>query len=182
MATRRWRAVGRERRGRVRGDVTVVRGEEIPGAARDHEQESGDAGSEQREPRRAPLSRRRALASADFACAGTPTCQRIDPDRLGDVLERGRAQDPSRPSRAALSPDDRRPRKDRSRRASTMPSSRAAILTPSPIKSPSLSSTTSPKWMPTRNSMRSVRRTHGVALDQSPAALRSRSAPHRRRS
>src|SRR5262245_40250295 len=35
-----------------------------------------------------------------------------------------------------------------------MPSSRAAILTPSPIKSPSLSSTTSPRWMPIRNSMR----------------------------
>ena len=35
-----------------------------------------------------------------------------------------------------------------------MPSSRAAILTPSPIRSPSLSSTTSPRWMPIRNSMR----------------------------
>ena len=35
-----------------------------------------------------------------------------------------------------------------------MPSIRAAILTPSPIRSPSLSSTTSPRWMPIRNSMR----------------------------
>ena len=35
-----------------------------------------------------------------------------------------------------------------------MLSSRAAILTPSPIRSPSLSSTTSPRWMPIRNSMR----------------------------
>ena len=35
-----------------------------------------------------------------------------------------------------------------------MPSNRAAILTPSPIRSPSLSSTTSPRWMPMRNSMR----------------------------
>ncbi len=35
-----------------------------------------------------------------------------------------------------------------------MPSRRAAILTPSPMRSPSLSSTTSPRWMPTRNSMR----------------------------
>ena len=35
-----------------------------------------------------------------------------------------------------------------------IPSNRAAILTPSPIRSPSLSSTTSPRWMPTRNSMR----------------------------
>ena len=35
-----------------------------------------------------------------------------------------------------------------------MPSRRAAMLTPSPIRSPSLSSTTSPRWMPTRNSMR----------------------------
>ena len=31
---------------------------------------------------------------------------------------------------------------------------RAAMLTLSPIRSPSLSSTTSPRWMPTRNSMR----------------------------
>jgi transposase len=31
---------------------------------------------------------------------------------------------------------------------------RAAMLTPSPIRSPSLSSTTSPRWMPIRNSMR----------------------------
>ena len=37
---------------------------------------------------------------------------------------------------------------------SAIPSSRAAILTPSPIRSPSLSSTTSPRWMPIRNSMR----------------------------
>ncbi len=35
-----------------------------------------------------------------------------------------------------------------------IPSNRAAILTPSPFKSPSLSSTTPPKCMPTRNSMR----------------------------
>src|SRR5271166_3074382 len=35
-----------------------------------------------------------------------------------------------------------------------MPSSRAAIFTPSPIRSPSASSTTSPRWMPIRNSMR----------------------------
>src|SRR5271166_4904102 len=35
-----------------------------------------------------------------------------------------------------------------------MPSNRAAILTPSPIRSPSASSTTSPRWMPMRNSMR----------------------------
>ena len=35
-----------------------------------------------------------------------------------------------------------------------MPSNRAAMFTPSPIRSPSLSSTTSPTCMPTRNSMR----------------------------
>ncbi len=35
-----------------------------------------------------------------------------------------------------------------------MPSNRAAILTPSPIRSPSLSSTTSPRWIPMRNWMR----------------------------
>src|SRR5438034_1590805 len=34
------------------------------------------------------------------------------------------------------------------------PSSREAMFTPSPIRSPSLSSTTSPMWMPMRNSMR----------------------------
>src|SRR5271157_1958446 len=35
-----------------------------------------------------------------------------------------------------------------------MASSRAAILTPSPIRSPSASSTTSPRCTPTRNAMR----------------------------
>ena len=37
---------------------------------------------------------------------------------------------------------------------SLIPSSRAAILTPSPRRSPSASSTTSPRWMPVRTSMR----------------------------
>src|SRR5580693_2360778 len=37
---------------------------------------------------------------------------------------------------------------------SQRPSSRAAVLTPSPIRSPSLSSTPSPRWTPIRNSMR----------------------------
>ena len=37
---------------------------------------------------------------------------------------------------------------------SQMPSIGAAMLTPSPIRSPSLSSTTSPTWTPTRNSRR----------------------------
>ena len=37
---------------------------------------------------------------------------------------------------------------------SAIASMRAAILTPSPIRSPSHSSTTSPRWMPMRNSMR----------------------------
>ena len=49
-----------------------------------------------------------------------------------------------------------------------MPSSRAAILTPSPIRSPSLSSTTSPRWMPMRNSMRRSGGDPGVALDHGP--------------
>jgi len=40
---------------------------------------------------------------------------------------------------------------------------RAAIVTPSPIRSPSLSSTTSPRWMPILNS-RPARMT-GIALD-----------------
>ena len=46
--------------------------------------------------------------------------------------------------------------------------SRAAILTPSPIRSPSLSSTTSPRWMPIRNSMRLSCGDPGVALDHRP--------------
>ena len=46
-----------------------------------------------------------------------------------------------------------------------IPSNRAAMLTPSPIRSPSLSSTTSPRWMPTRNSMRRSGRKASVALD-----------------
>ena len=37
---------------------------------------------------------------------------------------------------------------------SATPSRREAMLTPSPIRSPSPSSTTSPRWMPIRNSMR----------------------------
>ena len=43
---------------------------------------------------------------------------------------------------------------------------RAAMLTPSPIRSPSLSSTTSPIWIPTRYSILRSDRTPGVALDE----------------
>src|SRR5271157_4156411 len=56
-----------------------------------------------------------------------------------------------------------------------MPSNRAAILTPSPIRSPSFSSTTSPRWTPTRNSMR--RSGSSVALDH--AGLHLDHAAHR---
>ena len=58
-----------------------------------------------------------------------------------------------------------------------MPSSRAAILTPSPIRSPSASSTTSPRWTPMRNSMRRVGRHARVALDH--AVLHLDRAAHR---
>ena len=56
---------------------------------------------------------------------------------------------------------DRRP-------ASQMPSSRAAMLTPSPIRSPSLSSTTSPRWMPIAKFDALVGRDPSVALDHRP--------------
>src|SRR5271166_3091157 len=46
-----------------------------------------------------------------------------------------------------------------------MPSNRAAILTPSPIRSPSLSSTTSPKVNANAEDNASVLRQTGVALD-----------------
>ena len=49
-----------------------------------------------------------------------------------------------------------------------MPSNRAAILTPSPIRSPSLSSTTSPRWMPIAKFDALVRRDLSVALDHRP--------------
>ena len=48
------------------------------------------------------------------------------------------------------------------------PSSRAAILTPSPMRSPSLSSTTSPRWMPIAKFNALVGRDLGVALDHRP--------------
>ena len=49
-----------------------------------------------------------------------------------------------------------------------MPSSRAAMLTPSPIRSPSLSSTTSPRWMPMRNT---IRRSSGMPALRSTIAF-----------
>ena len=49
-----------------------------------------DRGGEQRGPE--TLFRCGAGAVAGFACAGTPTCKRIDPDRFGDVLELRRAE------------------------------------------------------------------------------------------
>src|SRR5208337_4703444 len=79
--------------------------------------------------------------------------ERIDPDGLGDVLEPDGSEIADRYLERAFT----------SRKASSerqiapgfaTPSNRAAILTPSPFKSPSLSSTTPPKCMPTRNSMR----------------------------
>jgi hypothetical protein len=42
---------------------------------------------------------------------------------------------------------------------------RAATLTPSPVRSPSLSSTMSPRWMPTRSSIRRSGRKTRVVLD-----------------
>ena len=49
-----------------------------------------------------------------------------------------------------------------------MPSNRAAILTPSPIRSPSLSSTTSPRWTPMR---KSIRRSSGTPALRSTIAF-----------
>ena len=70
--------------------------------------------------------------------------ERIDPDRLGDVLELGRAEighgevEPTFTCRYASSERQIAP-------GLAMLSSRAAMLTPSPIRSPSASSTTSPR-------------------------------------
>ena len=93
--------------------------------------------------------------------------ERIHPERLGDVLELRRAEigdrkiEPSLTCRYASSERQIAP-------GLATPCNRAAILTPSPIRSPSLSSTTSPKWMPTRNFDAPVRRDPSIALDHRP--------------
>ena len=70
--------------------------------------------------------------------------ERIDPDRFGDVLELGRAEIGDGEIEPPLDlPIGVLRQADRARL--TIPSSRAAILTPSPIRSPSASSTTSPR-------------------------------------
>ena len=75
---------------------------------------------------------------------GDADSQRIDPYRLGDVLELGLAEIGNREIEPALDlAIGVLGETDAARLA--MPSSRAAILTPSPIRSPSLSSTTSPR-------------------------------------
>ena len=59
--------------------------------------------------------------------------------------------------------------------------SRAAMLTPSPIRSPSDSSTMSPRWMPIRKSMRCVGEDAGVAFAHRRVGPRSRNGSRRRR-
>ena len=75
---------------------------------------------------------------------GLADVERIDPDRLGDVLELYRAEIGDR----EIEPPLDLPEACSERQIAPgvpMPSNRAAMLTPSPIRSPSLSSTTSPK-------------------------------------
>ena len=87
--------MGHERRRRVRGDGRrSVRYEEIPSAAREQDEKCRGQGGERsygetlfRQRGRNRLRRLRGLGlrrNADL--------QRIDPDRLGDVLELGRAE------------------------------------------------------------------------------------------
>jgi hypothetical protein len=75
---------------------------------------------------------------------GRANFERIDPDRLGDVLELGRAEVGDReiepPFDLSIGILGKRIAP-----GSAIPSKRAAMLTPSPMRSPSLSSTTSPK-------------------------------------
>ena len=79
--------------------------------------------------------------------------ERIDADRLGDVLELHVAEIVT--ARSSLALTWRYASSDRQMApGAAIPSRREAMLTPSPIRSPSLSSTTSPRWMPIRNSMR----------------------------
>ena len=122
--------------------------------ARDQYDQRGDRGGKRRERRNASSAAWALRPFAGFGLRGAPTCKRIDPDRFGDVLELRRAEIADREIETppdltvgVLGQQQIAP-------AWQMPSSRAAILTPSPIRSPSLSLTTSPRWMPTRNSMR----------------------------
>ena len=76
--------------GRLRGDACgPVRIEEPPRAARDHNQQRRERGGERREPE-TPLLRRGRCGRHGFRrlrLRGDADLQRIDPDRLGDVLE-----------------------------------------------------------------------------------------------
>jgi len=92
---------------------------------------------------RRPAGERETCAPAGFDRRGrvdlhrNADLERIDLDWLGDVLERDGAKIADREVKPRSSERQMSP-------GMAMPSSRAAILTPSPIKSPSLSSTTSP--------------------------------------
>ena len=74
--------------------------------------------------------------------------ERSTPDRLGDVLNLVTSRSLTARSSRDLLADS--VLGSRIPPGSAMPCGRAAILTPSPSRSPSLSSTTSPRWIPTR--------------------------------
>ena len=100
-----------------------------------------------------------------FASARLADFERIDPNRLGDVLELDRAQIAHGEIEPRLHLPIRLLGQTEVAAGSAIPSNRAAILTQCPIRSPSLSSTTSPRWMPTRNSMRRSGGKPSIALD-----------------
>ena len=81
--------------GRVRGDACgPVRIEEPPRAARDQDDQRRERGGERREPE-TPLPRHGRCGRHGFRrfrLRGHADLQRIDVDRLGDVLELGRAE------------------------------------------------------------------------------------------
>ena len=81
--------------GRLRSDACgPVRIEEPPRAARDHDEQRRERGGERREPE-TPLRRRGRRGRDGFRrlrLRGDADLKRIDPDRLGDVLELGRAE------------------------------------------------------------------------------------------
>ena len=123
-----------------------VRIEKPPRAAADQDKQCGERCGERRERRTLFRwrSRHGSAGIRGLRLRGDADSKRIDPDRLGDVLELGLAEIGDRQIEPSLDLTiGVLGKADRARLA--MPSSRAAILTPSPIRSPSLSSTTSPR-------------------------------------
>ena len=83
-------AFARQARARCRDGVDRLR-QEIPGAGRDHDEQRRDPGRERR-PRRALLRLGRLRLRRGLRLRRLADFERIDPDRLGDVLELRRAE------------------------------------------------------------------------------------------